>query len=83
MLVPAFWEALMLGCDDEALGFCLEAAFGHLWVLSLSTPAGQQGDSGASLRLLTIRVWGTPSKAFSRSRSGSMSGWFAEISLSV
>ena len=43
MLVPAFWEALMLGCDDEALGFCLEAAFGHLWVLSLSTPAGQQG----------------------------------------
>ena len=42
MLVPAFWEALMLGCDDEALGFCLEAAFGHLWVLSLSTPAGQQ-----------------------------------------
>ena len=32
----------MLGCDDEALGFCLEAAFGHLWVLSLSTPAGQQ-----------------------------------------
>ena len=42
MLVPAFWEALMLGCDDEALGFCFEAAFGHLWVLSLSTPAGQQ-----------------------------------------
>ena len=41
------------------------------------------GDSGASLRLLTIRVWGKPSKAFSRSRSWSMSGWFAEISLSV
>ena len=52
MLVPAFWEALMLGCDDEALGFCLEAAFGHLWVLSLSTPAGQQ----ARLFVVIFRV---------------------------
>ena len=52
MLVPAFWEALMLGCDDEALGFCLEAAFGHLWVLSLSTPAGQQ----ARLLVVIFRV---------------------------
>ena len=26
MLVPACWEALMLGCDDEALGFFLEAS---------------------------------------------------------
>ena len=52
MLVPAFWEALMLGCDDEALGFCLEAAFGHLWVLSLSTPAGQQ----ARLLVVIFRI---------------------------
>ena len=52
MLVPAFWEALMLGCDDEALGFCLEAAFGHLWVLSLSTPAEQQ----ARLLVVIFRV---------------------------
>ena len=52
MLVPAFWEALMLGCDDEVLGFCLEAAFGHLWVLSLSTPAGQQ----ARLLVVIFRV---------------------------
>ena len=42
----------MLGCDDEALGFCLEAAFGHLWVLSLSTPAGQQ----ARLLVVIFRV---------------------------
>ena len=25
-LVPACWEALILGCDDKALGFCLEAS---------------------------------------------------------
>ena len=42
----------MLGCDDEALGFCLEAAFGHLWVLSLSTPAGQQ----ARLLVVIFRI---------------------------
>ena len=42
----------MLGCDDEALGFCLEAAFGHLWVLSLSTRAGQQ----ARLFVVIFRV---------------------------
>ena len=26
VLVPACWEALILGCDDKALGFCLEAS---------------------------------------------------------
>ena len=26
VLVPASWEALILGCDDKALGFCLEAS---------------------------------------------------------
>ena len=26
VLVPAYWEALILGCDDKALGFCLEAS---------------------------------------------------------
>ena len=26
VLVPACWEALVLGCDDEALGFCLDAS---------------------------------------------------------
>ena len=25
-LVPAGWEALILGCDDKALSFCLEAS---------------------------------------------------------
>ena len=25
VLVPACWEALILDCDDKALGFCLEA----------------------------------------------------------
>ena len=24
VLVPACWEALILGCDDKALSFCLE-----------------------------------------------------------
>ena len=39
-LVPACWESLILGCDDKALGFCLEAScFSHLWVLSWSTSA--------------------------------------------
>ena len=27
VLVPACWEALILGCDDKALGFCLEASY--------------------------------------------------------
>ena len=27
VLVPACWEALILGCDDKALGFSLEASF--------------------------------------------------------
>ena len=26
VLVPACWEALILGCDSKALGFCLEAS---------------------------------------------------------
>ena len=26
VLVPACWEALILGCDDKALGFCLEVS---------------------------------------------------------
>ena len=26
VLVPACWEALILGCDDKALGLCLEAS---------------------------------------------------------
>ena len=26
VLVPACWEALILGCDNKALGFCLEAS---------------------------------------------------------
>ena len=26
VLVPACWEALVLGCDEKALGFCLEAS---------------------------------------------------------
>ena len=26
VLVPACWEALILGCDDKALGFCPEAS---------------------------------------------------------
>ena len=26
VLVPACWESLILGCDDKALGFCLEAS---------------------------------------------------------
>ena len=26
VLVPGCWEALTLGCDDKALGFCLEAS---------------------------------------------------------
>ena len=26
VLVPACWETLILGCDDTALGFCLEAS---------------------------------------------------------
>ena len=26
LLVPACWEALVLDCDDKALGFCLEAS---------------------------------------------------------
>ena len=26
VLVPACWEALILGCDDKALCFCLEAS---------------------------------------------------------
>ena len=26
VLVPACWEALILGCDDKVLGFCLEAS---------------------------------------------------------
>ena len=26
-LVPACWEALILGCDDKAIGFCLEASY--------------------------------------------------------
>ena len=26
VLVPARWEALILGCDDKALAFCLEAS---------------------------------------------------------
>ena len=39
-LVPACWESLILGCDDKALGFCLEAScVSHLWVLSWSTSA--------------------------------------------
>ena len=25
VLLPTCWEALILGCDDKALGFCLEA----------------------------------------------------------
>ena len=34
VLVPACWEALILGCDDKAFGFYLRpAAFSHLWVL--------------------------------------------------
>ena len=40
VLVPACWESLILGCDDQAFGFCLEAScFSHLWVLSWSTSA--------------------------------------------
>ena len=27
LLVPECWEALILGCDDKALGFCLEASY--------------------------------------------------------
>ena len=26
VLVPACWEALLLGCDDKVLGLCLEAS---------------------------------------------------------
>ena len=26
VLVPACWEALILGCEDKTLGFCLEAS---------------------------------------------------------
>ena len=26
LMVPACWEALVLDCDDKALGFCLEAS---------------------------------------------------------
>lgn len=26
VVVLGFWEALILGCDDELLGFCLEAS---------------------------------------------------------
>ena len=40
VFVPACWESLILGYDDKALGFCLEASFfSHLWVLSWSTSA--------------------------------------------
>ena len=38
VLVPACWQALILGCDDKTLGFCLEAScFQPSVVLSWST----------------------------------------------
>ena len=39
MLVPGCWEALMLGCNDIALGFCLEVSrlVGKLELYELST----------------------------------------------
>ena len=27
VLIPASWEALILGCDDKALGLCLEGRY--------------------------------------------------------
>ena len=38
VLVPACWEALILGCDDKALGFYPEASC-FPWNLSGSTSA--------------------------------------------